>query len=135
MDRNDFIKQCRYYKGEKENPFDKKLSMYEVDKSHLLPPECMCTEYSGTDQKEIDTLKDKRSFWEYERCWVDFSLSDKDYLSHIVVEYKEKGLSEYKKNDGTPISLKAILFNRYRYWHDDYSKNVIEDYKEWFNNY
>lgn len=133
MDRNDFIKQCKYYKGEMENPFDKKLSRYEIDKSHLPPSECMCTEYSGIDPKEIDTLKNKCSFWEYERYWVDFSMSDKGYLSYIVGEYKQRGLSEYKRNDGTPISLKAILFNRYEYWNN--SNNIINDFTEWFDNY
>ena len=58
----------RYFKGEKENPFEKLLNRAEVDKSHLPPPECMIEEYNIPDN-EVEKLRNSRYFWCYEQMF------------------------------------------------------------------
>lgn len=95
----ELIKQCRYYKGEKECPRD-------IDK------------------------KGKCLYWNYEKIWVE---SDKwrDEKIGEVSEYVRYGLKEFNKDDGTPITLKALLFNRYEHWSGNYG-NLAEGFKVWY---
>ena len=79
--KKDYLNFCRYYKGEKECPGNKKAS-----------------------------------FWEYERKWVDLSMSKDDILGNMLDEYIAYGLGDFEKMDNTPITLKALLFNRYSHW-------------------
>lgn len=84
MNRSDLIKQCRYYRGEDENPFDEE--------------------------------QNKAMLWFYEKIWVAKMLANDPYLEEITNEYRSQGLENFSEEDGTPISLKAILFNRYEHW-------------------
>lgn len=136
MDKKDLIKQCRYYKGEEQNPYEVELERYEVDKSHLPPPECMKTEYRGITEREIQRLQYSYIFWEYERYWVKFSLDNEmtSYLNEISSEYKINVLKYFDNKDNVPLSLKAVLFNRYAHWHSGYG-NILEDFQSWYSHY
>lgn len=105
MNRKELIKAfCRYYDGADKNPFVE------------------------------DTLS---RFWEWERTWVDLTLEsvEKNELpqqaSDILNNYIRAGLDDFRKNDGIPISLKAVLYNRYDQWFYD----GPEGFKLWFNKY
>lgn len=83
--KEDLIPFCRYYKGEKECPYKEGNSVF---------------------------------FWGWEEKWVTFSLSaysdeKKDLLSSMIDEYIAVELRTFSQFDGTPVSLKALLFNRY----------------------
>ncbi len=136
MDKKDLIKQCRYYKGEKKNPFELKLSQHEVDKSHLPPPECMKTEYVGLSSKEQESLCYSASFWEYERYWVEFQTDKKrsEFLVQETNEYLSRIEPYFTTQDCVPPSLKALLFNRFAHWHSGYAP-IIEAFKEWYSHY
>ncbi|MDR1595294.1 MAG: hypothetical protein LBS43_12560 [Prevotellaceae bacterium] len=58
----------RFFKGEKENPFEKLLNRAEIDKSHLPPPECMKYEYN-LPINEVNKLQSSKMFWFYESCF------------------------------------------------------------------
>lgn len=85
MTENDLLHYCRYYKGQKRNPYK-----------------------SGNDAM----------FWEYEKYWVlQLMEHEKDAddppFAEYVDDYIRAGLSELEYSDDTPITLKALLFNRY----------------------
>lgn len=57
---------------------------------------------------------DKTMCWDYERCWVKFNTNkDKDTLARYIGEYASVGLSLFSITDDIPVSLKALLFNRF----------------------
>ena len=53
---------------------------------------------------------------QYEEYWVKFHLNDDDCLLYDTLYYIKKGLGDLCANDGVPISMKALLYNRFCYW-------------------
>lgn len=99
--RKQLILQCRYYRGEANEP-----------KSLL----------------HSDAL-----YWEYESVWVRDMLKG-GKLSKSYQEEAEFTRLETKKGDSTPLSLKALLFNRYMYW-SSYSLASFDDLKKGFESW
>jgi hypothetical protein len=70
-----------------------------------------CKYYKG--EKECPfTDQNKSMFWFYECMWVNMTMKDslcKDYIE----EYNYAGLASFNSDDGVPVSLKALLFNRF----------------------
>lgn len=52
----------------------------------------------------------------YEENWVMFHFDDSDYLLNETLFYIKEGLGDFHVNDGVPISMKAILYNRFCHW-------------------
>ena len=100
MNKEDLIKFCRYFKGEAE------------------------------PSKETNVL-----FWEYEKVWVELSENPKEDSENVKMvsdwldDYLRAGLSLFKNDDGVPITLKALLFNRYTHW-----TQTNDGFKEWYTN-
>lgn len=86
MDKN-LLAYCRYYKGEKVNP------------------------YEGKNQN-------KAMFWFYEMSWVNESSKSEPNFSDTLTEYLNRGFANFNYNDGVPITLKALLFNRFEHWNE-----------------
>jgi len=115
----------RYYKGEEENPFSKILNAFEVDKSHLPPPECMKIEHT-MDAEVSKKLGIASHFWYYEKHFeLNFSKNESsDWFSYFeesnpIVAKKFMDLlsvgdynrpSESKKSDIFNIWLKDCFF-------------------------
>lgn len=102
--KKDLLPFCRYYKGEKERP------------------------------KETNEL-----FWEYEKVWVENSENPKEdsenfkTVSGWLDDYLKADLAAFSNGDGVPISLKALLFNRYMHWmqtNDGFKEWYIKQYKQ-----
>lgn len=53
---------------------------------------------------------------QYEGCWVRFHFNDDDYLLNETLCYIKEGLGDFCADDGVPISMKAILYNRFCHW-------------------
>ncbi len=70
----------------------------------------MCRYYRG-EQASPYNEQNKSMLWFYERCWVN--VKSETLLSEYIFEYRAAGLSEFCNTDNIPISLKALLFNRY----------------------
>jgi len=49
-------------------------------------------------------------------------------LQDIVGRYHKLGLDSFDTTDGTPLTLKALLFNRYEQW----LEGGPEDFKKWY---
>lgn len=99
MDKADLIKHCRYYKGEEHCP----------------------SEAIGL-------------FWDYERLWVEWFFEAQENencdaakrLDNMMREYFKAGYKDFSLYDGVPVSLKALLFNRFEHW------NQSDGFKEWY---
>jgi len=52
----------------------------------------------------------------YEENWVRFHFDDSDYLLNETLFYIKEGLGDFHADDGVPISMKAILYNRFCHW-------------------
>ena len=59
--RKHLILKCRYYDGTEEDIYLKKLQTHEIDKSNLLPPECMKEEYTLSGE-EVAHLRNAYAF-------------------------------------------------------------------------
>lgn len=70
-------------------------------------------------------------FHEYEKKWVDLMLENPQFLEDMVEEYKFFGLEDFNINDGVPIGIKAILFNRYMHWCGGYGDDA-ESFRTWY---
>ena len=98
--REDLIPFCRYYKGEKECPKDT-----------------------------------NENFWEYEKKWVELSENPKEgsdnfnTVSNWIDDYLRAGLGSFDRNDGVPVTLKALLFNRYTHW-----MQTNDGFENWYKN-
>lgn len=81
-----YIAKCRYYKGDNGN--------------------CQKA-YSGTDA----------FFCGYEQWWVEAHNKEQiALLKELVEDYKADGHSQFQKDDGVPVSLKAVLWNCWAKW-------------------
>lgn len=86
--------------------FKPKSSEYYLSKCRYYKGEKSCP-YEGTDAL----------FWGYEQRWVDWHFEgDISSLKETVEEYKAYGNGSFMKEDGVPIALKAILWNRWAKW-------------------
>ena len=87
MTREEFILDCRYYNGEEE------------------PPETL-TEW-------------ERLLWNYEKVWVREMLKDESHIQESIDYYTKwydlPSILPFEK-DGTPLGIKAILWNRCEHW-------------------
>lgn len=111
MDKKSYLQFCRYYKGEETNP------------------------YEGKDRT-------KAMLWSYESVWLremeKIELDKKQTREHILFEYLEEylnnGLADFTKMDNIPVSLKALLFNRYA--QGSYSmRKAVEPFKAFYKKY
>ncbi len=66
--------------------------------------------------KEIERLECSATAWKYERMWLEMSMKPDEFSQHRVEEYINHGLADMYMYDGVPVSLKALLFNRYAHW-------------------
>ena len=108
---------CGYYKGESEDPFGKRLKQMEASGSDMLSAELRTR------------LQTASGFWFYEERWVMFTLDHEcghSYCRH----YLRDGLEDFLKDNGTPMTLKALLHNRYMHWGGDYEH--IDAFKKWY---
>lgn len=74
----------------------------------------------------------KAMLFDYEKSWVRFHLSPRDHL-HIKNDldyYVNHGLADLCPYDGVPMSMKALLLNRWLHWGGDCSD--LDNFREWY---
>lgn len=94
------------------------------DKQSLIDK---CRYYKG-EETCPESLKEagKEYLWFYESKWVELN---GQYEGNR--EYEDNDLASFEKDDGVPISLKRMLFNRYI--QDTWSvKEAIPLFKTWY---
>lgn len=88
LNKDGLIYLCRYYRGQEENPY--------------------------TEDKDLN----KGMLWFYEFAWVKSMMQKEERegngtLAEYLNEYINAGLRDFRANDTIPITLKALIFNRY----------------------
>lgn len=86
-----------------------------------------CSYYKGEEQCPAEIIKDgKQSIWFHEKKWVEFGGTFDDNG-----EYEGNGLEDFETEDGVPMELKKVLFNRFI--QDVWSvKESIPLFKKWY---
>lgn len=88
-----------------------------------------CRYYNGESECPFDETDNTiRLFWDYERRCTDFARSDRRYLENELIAYIHYGLMDFSAGDGTPISFKVILFNRFCHW----NMADVDEFKKWY---
>lgn len=88
-----------------------------------------CRYYKGEKECPDENIEMYR-YWNTERVWVERML-DKTYeFRDELHEYITAGLGEFEQFDSIPITLKAMLFNRFGYWFDGTMLESIEPFKK-----
>lgn len=98
MTRDELIKQCCYYKGEEECPFD------GVDQDKTL--------FWSYEETWVNNFKGD---------YIDEQLTQSSYLALSSVANANKG-----EFSSVPVSLQQLLFNRYVHWLGGY-QSLEED--------
>lgn len=122
---------CRFYNGAEDNVYEKELKAAEVDNSHLPPPECMKEEYKLSPEKVV-RLKNACTAFAYERFGVNEQIEG-TVDNNRTNEYIAYGNRDFSVGDGTPISLKALLWNRYYHWGGFLADQ--DSFRKWYHTY
>lgn len=99
-----YIAQCKFYKGEQANPFEKEDN-------------------------------NKAQFWLYEEEWVKMMLNNKarldDYINHYI-----SIIGDFDPQNDCPLSLKALIFERYDHWCGGLDEDTgADDFLSFFETY
>lgn len=99
-----------------------------MNKKDLLK---FCRYYKG---QEDNPYKGKNEEWlfKYERHWCELMMKDDEIISDFVNDYINAGLAHFSETDNVPITLKAIMFNRYAQHNEMFT---IDEFKDWYKNY
>jgi hypothetical protein len=87
-----------------------------MDKKQELMEFCsFCRLYKGEKENPYKGEQNKACLWSYERAWLlEFAKPHSPLLMSYFSEYISVGLTYFSTHDGVPITLKALLFNRYK---------------------
>lgn len=89
-----------------------------------------CKYYKGEDANPFSGIdQDKSMFWEYEKLWVGLSLNDSSF-SEELKQLDKAGLGDFGVHQPIPLSLVALLYNRYDHW----LEGSPDDFMVWFAN-
>ncbi len=91
-----------------------------------------CRYYHGEENcpESIKQLPAGEGIWFYEKRWVEFNLEGEDHQPDID-EYNAYGMSDFSTDDGVPVSLKALLFNRY--YRGGYVEVGGASFRKWYH--
>lgn len=88
-----------------------------------------CRYYHGEDNCPFRD-DDRSALWKIERSWLERMINgDTEMIENAVNEYVGYGLGDFQMRDEVPISLKAVLFNRFCKYND---RIDIEGFKNFY---
>ncbi|MCI1732990.1 MAG: hypothetical protein LKM33_01310 [Bacteroidales bacterium] len=93
----------------------------------------LCRYYKGESEMPYDD--DRALLWYYECKWVEFHKTQKKFLEEQLQDYYKFGYQTFSSEDGVPVSLKAVLFNRYMHWSGYASPIDNKGFMEWYKKY
>ena len=76
--------------------------------------------YKGPGTEPLDNENNQRLIWEYEELWAEYEEERSDEHPRMQ-EYMRDVLPIFNEDDGIPMSLKALLYNRYTHWLGGYA--------------
>lgn len=90
-----------------------------------------CRFYSDEDTAPRFEQPNGALLWDYERRWVEWTLESDSIITTVLVNYLAEGLSDFEKEDGTPVTLKALLYDRYVHW-SSFGEEVQDNFRAWY---
>lgn len=87
-----------------------------------------CRYYNGEEEppQNINSL-----FWGYEEVWVRWMLEGNPHIENNIRYYTQRhNLPNILPDDGTPLGIKAILWNRLDHW--SYLPADADAFKKWY---
>lgn len=107
MKNDDYIKFCRYYKGEKVNPFPPSLLFWVWE-----------FERKWVEEELKASIKEEAT----------------DHLDYLLTEYRMAGLFDFQSGDGIPMSLRASIYALYLKGNELPTKEEFSKfYSKWLN--
>ena len=104
----------------------------DMEREQITDPLKCCRYYNGQDFSDNEDA----IFANYEKRWMEWRVSSQDqdyeYLVENISEYMSYGLLRFDEYGLTPISLKALLYNRYCHW-GGWDSNT-DSFKRWYYN-
>ncbi len=91
-----------------------------------------CRVFNGEDQIPEELPEDLHFIWKYERFWVENTINEDFSFGDLLTDYLNAGLREFEQTDDTPITLKAILYNRFCQHLE--MTNAVE-FRKWYVDY
>lgn len=87
-----------------------------------------CRYYHG--EKDCNSKdKDIQMLFKIEKMWVDRMLSEDSDFDALLDEYITFGLTSFSETDDVPVTLKALLFNRFNQYND---RIDVDAFKTWY---
>jgi hypothetical protein len=80
-------------------------------------------------KNNTSTNADVNMFVICESAWCNFMENKTDSLNDLLLEYSSNGLSDFNQYDGIPVTLKAVLYNRFRQY---YEHSTVDDFKNFY---
>ena len=87
----------------------------------------LCQYYKGQEHNPDP----QNRIWDYERFWVEMNISGNPDFSMQLEAYLIAGLRTFNMYDDTPITLKAVLFNRFMNQAEGMA--TPDDFKLWYD--
>lgn len=92
-----------------------------------------CRYYNGEEDSPFEE-QNKSMLWFYERVWVFEMLNNSDNLLGCIDKYIRLGLGLFEQFDDIPLSLKALLFNRYAKGSQSLA-DAVEPFKDFYKKF
>lgn len=89
----------------------------------------LCKHYKGEDV--CPDIQD--SIWRYERFWVEANLEENADFGPLLEGYLNAGLMTFNQYDQTPITLKAVLYNRFMQQSEGMART--DDFMNWYDRF
>lgn len=97
------------------------------DKNTLLKS---CRYYKGEEDSPFNDTDIRYTAWRIERLWVKlFNDDNSDFILNCLTDYNLHGMGDYRKADDTPITLKAVLMNRFFQYS---GREVLDNFKNFY---
>ena len=90
-----------------------------------------CQYYHGENACK-STDKDVLMLFNIERMWIDRMTSEESDFEELLDEYVTFDLTEFRETDDVPVTLKALLFNRFSQYND---RIDVDAFKTWYKKY
>lgn len=91
-----------------------------------------CRYYRGEKKCPEDLTGNKNMFWFYEKIWTEREEA-RDENNDDTMDYILYGLKDFSAQDGTPITLKSMLLNRYCHWLGGWGmEDDVRGFKKWY---
>lgn len=98
-------------------------------RAHLKDPYLKyCKYYDGVDYKNAGAENELLA--SYEEAWIRMQISEVDHIRMMLDEYIAYGQEFFNMDDGVPISIKALLWNRYMHWGGN--PNDLYGFRNWY---